>query len=284
MPHDRIGHASRIRAREEITLRNLRTRHATRFGLAERILDLGVELADGQRIRHATGDRLVGRVLAGLYVKMLAVFWALIVLAERGLPSSSLMRELVEALISLKYIAEEDSGPRAGLYRDYLPIRRLKDMNRRLNDPDSRDTVTLEFRQAVDAAVAEIVAGRGLAFVDGMKGWQTWGGDFSLETMARRAGLPGTIYNLPYSVESRAVHALDAADYLTLDDDGTLRAQMPDRLDQHLVPASMTMLTAMDTFSTQFGLHREAELRSLLEEVTALNQERRRQRGEGSSS
>lgn len=270
--------ASRIRERENATLRTLRARHVDKFRLAEQILDFGVELAEGQRIRHQSGDILTGRVLISLYVKMLAVFWAILALAERGLPSSSSMRELVEALISLMYIAKEDSVARAELYRDYLPIRHLKDVNRRLNDPDSRDTVTPDYKRAVDGAVAEIVARRGQAAVDEMKTWQTWAGDFSVETMARRAGLPGTVYTLPYSVESRAVHALDAADYLTIDERGILQARMPERLDRHLLPACMTVLTAMDTISTQFGLDKERELKALLAEVERLNEERRRER------
>lgn len=149
-------------------------------------------------------------------------------------------------------------------------------MNRRLGDPDSRDTVTPEYRRAVEDGVAEIAAHRGREFVDEMRNWQTWGGPFTLETMASRAGLPGTVYNLPYSVESRAVHALDAADYLTIDEQGVLQARMPERLEQHLLPASMTVLTAMDTISTKFELDREDELRALLAEVERLNEERRR--------
>lgn len=269
---------SRIRQREEVTLRTLRTRHATKFRLAERILDLGVQLVDGQRIRHQSGDILTGRVLISLYVKMLAVFWAILALAERGLPASSTMRELVEALISLMFVAKEDSVARAELYRDYLPIRHLKDMNRRLSDPDSRDTVTPEYRRAVEDGVADVVARRGRDFVEQMKAWQTWAGNFNLETMARRASLPGTVYNLPYSVESRAVHALDAADYLTIDERGILQARMPERLDRHLLPACMTVLTAMDTISMQFGLDKERELKALLAEVERLNEERRRER------
>lgn len=279
--NERDEQRSLIRQREDTTIGNLRARHADKFRLAERILDFGVGLAGGQRIRHQSGDILTGRVLISLYVKMQAVFWAILALAERGLPASSTMRELVETLISLMYIAKEDSVGRAELYRDYLPIRHLKNMNRRLRDPDSQDTVTGEYRQAVEDAVAEVVARRGRGFVEQMKDWQTWAGDFSLETMARRAGLPGTVYNLPYSVESRAVHSLDAADYLTIDEREILQARMPERLEQHLLPACMTVLTAMDTISTQFGLDREEDLRGLLAEVERLNEERRRERQGG---
>lgn len=278
MPQGRNERRSKIREREAATLKVLRARHAEKFWLAERILDFGVQLVDGQRIQHSSGDVLTGRVLISLYVKMLAIFWAIVALAERGLPASSLMRELVEALISTAYIAKEDSVTRAELYRDYLPIRHLKNLNRRLNDPDSRDTVTPESQQAVEAVVAGVVVRRGEDSVGQMKKWQTWAGSFGLETMARRAGLPGTVYNLPYSVESRAVHSLDAADYLTIDENEILRAQMPDRLEQHLIPACMTLLVAMDTIRTQFGLTGEEQLRSLLAEVERLNEERREKR------
>ncbi len=274
---------SRIRERENVTVGNLRARHADKFALAERVLDFGVDLVEGQRIRHQSDDILTGRVLVGLYVKTLAVYWAILALAERGLPASSTMRELVETLISLMYIAREDSVARAELYRDYLPIRHLKDMNRRLNDSDSRDTITPDVERVIRDAVAVVAARRGEAFVEEAKRWATWAGPFTLETMAQRAGLPGTLYNLPYSVESRAVHALDAADYLAIDDDEVLQARMPERLEQHLLPACMTLLTAMDTISTQFGLNREEELRRLLAEVERLNEERRRERLGGDS-
>lgn len=278
MPRERNGYKSRIRERETSAMRTLRSKHGEKFRLAERILDFGVQLADGRRIRHQSGDRLAGRVLMGLYVKTLAIFWAIITLAERGLPSSSLMRELVEVLVSLMYIAQEDTAARAERYRDYLPIRDLKNMNRRLRDPDTRDTVTPKEERAVQAAVAEVTARRGEAVVEEMRRWPTWGGDFSLEAMARKAGLPGTVYNLSYAAESRAVHAYDAAEYLRLDERGVLQAQMPRRLEQHLLPACMTVLTAMDTISTQFGLDREDDLQSLFAEVERLNQERRREK------
>jgi len=274
---------SRIRERENVTVRNLRARHADKFLHAERVLDFGVDLVDGQRIRHQSEDILTGRVLIGLYVKTLAVYWAILTLAERGLPSSSTMRELVETFILLMYIAREDSVARAELYRDYLPIRHLKDVNRRLNDRSSRDTITLDVVRVVRDAVTAVAARRGEAFVEEAKRWTTWAGPFTLETMALRAGLPGTVYNLPYSVESRAAHALDAADYLDIDEHEVLQAKMPERLEQHLLPACMILLTAMDTISTQFRLNRGEELKGLLAELERLNEERRRERLGGGS-
>jgi hypothetical protein len=212
-----------IRDLEADVINRERTTRARDYALAEEILDFGSSILFGRRIRIPEGDELLGRIVVGLLIKTLQVFWAVIVLNERGLPASSVVRELIETLVSITYLLREDSVERARLYVDHITIRDLKDMNARLNDPDTEDVVTPEYRQAVQTKVRELQARRGDEFED-MRNWPTWGGSFSLETMARRAGIPGTVYNLPWRFESRAPHALDIPEYLTVTATGDLMA------------------------------------------------------------
>lgn len=108
-----------LRALEPERIARLRAAHTTQITLAERILDFANNFLTGARISAAEGNEVVV-VLVAYYVKILADLWAIIVLAERGLPTSSLTRELLEALISIAYIAKEDSAARARLCVDYL--------------------------------------------------------------------------------------------------------------------------------------------------------------------
>ncbi len=259
-----------MREQEVATVKDLRKKHARQFDVAERILDFGYSLVVGRPVKNPGGDILVGRVLLALYAKMLANLWGIIVLAERQLPTSSTMRELTEALISLVYVVATDSSERAQLYVDSLRLRILKDVNRRLNHPDTRDTVTTAEKSAVDTLVAEIVRRRGNAIVEEMKRWQTWAGNFSLEAMALAAGLSAVVYNLAYAQDSRAAHAMDAGDYLQASPDGTLQILIPNRVEQHLIPACVAVLVAMDQISGPMGLNQANEMKAFLKEAESL--------------
>jgi transcriptional regulator with XRE-family HTH domain len=252
---------------EQRVIGRTRTDQAEEFALTERILDFGSGLILGRRIANPEGDALLGRIVIGHLVKSLQLFWAVIVLAERGLPTSSLVRELAETVISLAYLLAEDSAERAQLYRDHLTIRDLRDMNARMRDPDTEDIVTHEYRRLVEAKVQELRARRGQTQFESMRRWETWAGSYSLETLAQRAGFPGTIYNLLYRVESRATHALDLAAYLTVTPSGYLLATLPATAERHLMPSAMLVLTALHLGIRTVGLGREDELEALREEV-----------------
>ena len=36
-----------------------------------------------------------------------------------------------------------------------------------------------------------------------MKRWGSWGGDFSIKAMVKKAGIPGSLYAIVYATESR---------------------------------------------------------------------------------
>src|SRR5262249_22670980 len=122
----RVEESMALRSAEPDRIRQLRTAHGAQVSLAERVLDFAHGFFAGTRVNAPDGDA-VAVVLVSFQVKIVAILRAIIVLAERGLPTSSLARELLEAVISVAYIAAGDSAERARLYVDYLIVRDWKD-------------------------------------------------------------------------------------------------------------------------------------------------------------
>lgn len=253
----------RMRDREPENVSRMRAAHAQEFALVEDTLDLAGRIFSNRRLPNPGGDALLGRVTIGLIVKIIHVFWGVVVEAERALPSSSLVRELTEAVISLAYLLKEDSANRAQLYRDHMVVRDLRDMNRRLNDPDSRDVVTPEYRRLVEDNVHQVILRRTEPVFEEMRSWPTWGGDFSLETMARRAGIPGTLITLLYAMESRAPHAMDISSHVALTPEGDIIATLPAEAERHLMPSTALVLMALHLATQAFHINHERELELL---------------------
>ena len=103
--------------------------------------------------------------------------------------------------------------------------------------------------------------------VASLRSWKSWAGNFSLEEMARRADIPGTMYNLMYRLDSRAVHARDAGYYVEVRSGGVLAMRMPERVEQHLMPVSSCVLMALKLLGEMLGVNREAELDGLMFEI-----------------
>ncbi len=256
-----------LRDTERSTTARIRSEHSEDCTVAEDVLDFGARILSNRRFPHPEGDARLGRIIIGHLFKILHVHWAIIVVAERGLPSSTLMRELAEAVISLAYLLAEDSVARAELYRGHMVARDLKDMNRRLNDPESRDVVTLEYRQRVEENVQAIVTRKSQAQWDAMKDWPTWAGPFSIEVMARRAGIPSPIYTMLYAVESRATHAMDITSHVAATTTGDLVALLPESADRHLISSSMLTVTALHLADRVFGLGHESEIDTMRQRI-----------------
>lgn len=250
----------RLRDREADNIKDMRQRFGQEFELAEDTLDLAARIFSNRRLTPPDGDDLVGRIALGLTIKMIHVLWAIIAAAERALPTSSLVRELAEALISLAYLLKEDSSNRAQLYADRLVIQAAKDLDRRLSEPALRDEVTPEIRQAIESKVQPIRARRGDVQFDEMRRWGSWGGNFSVEIMARKAGLPAGLYAGLYATESRAPHALDIASHVQRNPDGSLIATLPALAERHLIPSTMIVVVALDLGTQAFKIegHKDA--------------------------
>lgn len=264
-----------MREYEPRLVKSQRAKMVSEFDLAERVLNVGYALVTGTTVKHPGDDALVGRILLGLYGKILANLWCIIVLSERVLPTSAVMRSLVEALIGMRYIATTDSTNRATLYRDALFLRAEKDLNRRKNSPEDRDTVTPEEERQLAEIIAKIVAERGQEVVEDMKGWKTWAGkDKSIEQMAKEGGLPSTVYNIGYAHDSRGTHAMDSAEFLKETDEG-LQIQVSGQLLSHLMPAVGASIVAMETVNSQFKLGREKTVTALHDDLMKLVAERR---------
>jgi hypothetical protein len=249
-----------FRDREEDAVRSMRAKYANEFALAEEVLELGARILSNRQIRAPEGDVLLGRIIIGHLIKIVHAHWGIIVLAERALPSSSLIRELAEAVISLAYLVAEESAQRARLYRDHIAIRDLKDINRRLNDPELRQDVTGEEQGPAEEHVQVIITQRGQQEYERMKEWKTWGGPFSLETMAQRAGVPSAVYKLLYVFESRAPHSLDLFQHMIVASDGTLIASLPATAERHLLSSATLTLAALGVGDNVLALGHYSEI------------------------
>ena len=254
------------RSLEPDRISKIRVQHRAAIELAERILQLANDFFTGRQLTCSDGE-LVARLLCGLNGKVVATFWSLLVLAERGLPTSSLARELLETLISIAYITKEDSATRAQLYADSLIIQEIKDMNARLSDPSSADVVTSQLQSRLQSDEARLVTVYGAQQVREMHSWKTWAGNFTLQDMARCAGVPGLMYNLVYRVDSRAAHARDAGHYLEVRSPGAFAMRLPEQVEQHLMPMSSCVLLALKLIGEKLGVNRETELDALMQEV-----------------
>lgn len=56
------------------------------------------------------GRQIAELAILGLYFKIVAGLESVITLVEKGLPTFAIVREMLEALISMKYIAKADSS------------------------------------------------------------------------------------------------------------------------------------------------------------------------------
>jgi hypothetical protein len=258
---------------EQGIIRQMRAKYAQEFALAEDTLNLGnrIFVQRRQALPHPQGDPPLGQIVYGLIIKILNVFWAIIILSERALPASSTVRELAEAVVSLEYLLKEDSVERARLYWDHIAIRDLKDMNRRLDDPKSKDLVIPEVRERVEENIRGMIARRSKDQVEKMKKWPTYGGNFSFEAMIKKTDIEPPLYTLLYAIESRAPHALDISSHAAITPTGTLVAQLPAHADRHLVSSTQLVLIALRSGAQAFTLSHESEFEAILARVLTVS-------------
>jgi hypothetical protein len=95
------------------------------------------------------------------------------------------------------------------------------------------------------------------------KEWRTWGGNFSIEAMAHKAGIPGSLMTLLYAVESRAPHTLDIADHVAVTPKGNLAATLPALAERHLVPSSLLVLMSLHLATQAFRVDHERDIEPL---------------------
>ncbi len=259
-----------VRDIESMYIARERSGHVQEFALAEHILDSASAILTGRSIANPEGDALLGRVVIGHLIKIIQVFWSIVVLTERALPASSLVRELAETVISLAYLLKENSVERAWLYRDHITVRDLRDLEVRQRDPDLKDLAPAENRR-IREQVENLISRRGADEFEKLRNWKTWGGPFSLEEMAKRVNLAGTVYNTLYRFESRAPHALDIAEYVTVTSEGNLIPTLPATAERHLMPSALLLVTAFDLGARALKLGHEDELAVLRDEVVRIS-------------
>lgn len=266
-----------IRERESQAVPINRKAQAKEFDLAERMLNAGFAIITNTTVKHPSDDARAGRIMLGLYGKILNNLLSIVVLSERGLPTASLMRELTEALISFAFISTDPSRL-AQLYVDGVALRAEQDLNRRKATGDPEIVVHPEDENAFGERLVEMESRVGPDRLEEMRGWrQRWAEGKTVEQMVKAAHLPSIVYVGAYAMDSMPVHAMDAADYLELDDDDNLMLRIPGRTTSHLMPAMAATLYGVDIMNRVFALGREGTVKGLREEIETLNRQRRQQ-------
>lgn len=219
------------------------------------------------------GREVAELVLLGLYFKIAAGLESVITLVEKGLPTFAINREMLEALISLAYIAGGDSVARAETYRDYLHVMRWKSADERSRTPGLEETVSAADLKKLADEKAAIAARRGAKVVEDMQNprkWKTWAGGMTVRKMARAAGMTETTYLLGYSWPSQAVHAHDADRYFEISDGGIVHPSLPPHPERALLPAASIVLVSMETINGFLGLGKIEEIRQFKTRIDAL--------------
>lgn len=232
--------------------------------LAVELLEFGMNDLLTDRA-FTSGREIAELTMIGLYHKILACLESVITLAERGLPAFAVMREMVEALISMAYIAAAGSEERANLYRDFIAVSRWKEANRRAQHHALAETVSASHMKSRAAARDRVVATRGQKVVDDMtdpRKWRTWAGKLTVRDMAKAAGLSDVTYLLAYAWPSQIIHGLDADSYFEINEEGIVRPARPKNPEASLLPGASATLVATEVIDKFFGLRkREAILR-----------------------
>ena len=276
-PTDWPEGSDRDRRLEPRKVAEMRKRHGPQFDLAERVLTAATRMGLDEHPRHASGDAAVPKVLLAIYGKMVYVYWGLIVLAERSLPTSALIRELMESFVSLAYITNGETVERARLFRDSVALQASRHLQKRLKDEDSRESVRPSDLAFAEELARRVRESRTTDEIDAMMKWRTWSG-LSVEAMLRAAGLSTFLYRGPYAAESESLHGFDAFGYFNWLEGGGLELVPRDLVNLHLIPAATLLVSAMILLHDHLGFNRREDTVRLFEAVLAFN--RLRARGE----
>lgn len=219
------------------------------------------------------GRQVAELTTLGLYFKIAAGLESVITLVEKGLPTFAINREMLEALISMAYIAVSDSVARAEMYRDYLHVMRWKSADERSRTRGLEDTVSAADLKKLEDEKAAITTRRGSKVVEDMQNprkWKTWAGDISVRKMMWAAGMTETTYILGYSWPSQAVHAHDADRYFKISDEGIVHPSLPPRPEGALLPAASIVLVSMEVINGFLGLGKIDAIRQIKARIDAL--------------
>jgi hypothetical protein len=254
-----------VRSQEPERIERLRAAHATWLTLVERVLDFSADFFKNMwKATAGEEDRvLVARVLVAFYQKIVADLWAIVVLSERGLPTSALTRDLLESVISVAYITSEHSVERARLCRNYV-----YEYNRRGLVPDDR----------IDFVLGSLIDEHTRLKMQSWKG--TWAG-CSIEEMANRAELPERLkQKIRNFLYAHAAHTLDTdwRNLVQFPPDTAIQTSIPERMEWHLQLATKwqlelacdVTLTALEIIGSNLGVDRQAEIAVLHAEIERL--------------
>lgn len=257
-----------VRSEESERIGRLQTAHAARLVLAERILDFSAAFLK-DRLKGTVDEEgriLVTRVLVAFYQKIVADLWAIAVLSERGLPTASLTRDLLENVISVAYIASDNSVERARLCRNYLYEFNRRELATRMWCGDT--SIPDHEEQKLDLVLLPRI--ESVAIMFGMQQWkETWAGR-AVEELANEAALPEPLRrNMLAFLYARSAHALDS-DWKSLVrslDNKAVETDVPARVEWHILLACDATVTALEIIGGHLGVDRQAELVVLHAEI-----------------
>ena len=195
------------------------------FKLGDRLVSIALSAAGKNVVEGAgqDGPRFGAlTVILGLFAKSVKTFRSIHLLCERGYceDANALLRALAEVMVTVTYIAKEDSESRAQQYLDFMSMQDRKLKNATEQNPGLKGVFTThaidQVEKMADAARKRMTDDeyerrykKGCWYPDG------------IESLMHATGLQ-SVYDLPFRISSRAVHASDLLDHVEWKKDGSL--------------------------------------------------------------
>ena len=207
--------------------------------LGEELVKLAHEMTAGGTIAFAEAEFETTSAVLGLYSKSVKTFQATHLLcgAGFGADAQSLLRCLAETLANIKYIRQEDSERRAAEYFYYTVMQDLKLMNATEQNPGLKGLFRDDMKSLVHERVKQAKRIMGEEEFEKRYEKGAWHGK-KIEAVFRDVKLQ-SLYDLPFRLGARSVHATDIFSHFYLRDDGKFVLKiLPD--DEWLLPVLST--------------------------------------------
>ena len=206
-----------------VTKHNLYTED---FELGNELLTVALSASKAGVVEGATpeGPRFSAlTVILGLFAKAVKTFRSIHLLCERGYceDANGLLRTLAEVMTTVTYIAKEDSEERAQQYFDFMSMQDRKLKNATEGNPGLRGFFDQQAIDKIDKMEQKTRARLTDEEYDRRRKRGCWYPDGTIEALMRVTGLQ-SVYDLPFRVSSRAVHATDLMDHVSIRADGAL--------------------------------------------------------------
>lgn len=236
-----------------------------------RLLEIGVAMARNIRVRGRKPTGLFVTVVLGLYAKAVKTFRAILLLGKHGFGEDAiaLQRCLVEILANIKYLDKKDSGNLAEQYWGFTDLQDHKMVQATERNPELQGMFPEHARLLIQQTIGSIKAQMAKHEFEKRYRDNAWHGR-RIDEVMREVGL-GSLYDVPFRLGSRSIHATNLMDDL---DEGA--AGEPFTLKflpseswvlQSLATSSYVFLDILETVNT-IGNYGEGEkIRSIKQEI-----------------